>query len=96
MKSNKTTKSANGNGNGSGRGRAQFAFVKAVKDLPDGIMSVVYEAVKKANHGSVIEIAALAVKKFGLKKVTSQNPITQTHVMLNRLRALKSVKRVKA
>jgi hypothetical protein len=79
----------------SNRGRAQFAFVKAVADLPDGIMSVVYSAIKSAKRGSVQAISAIAISKFGLKKVTSQNPITQTHVMLNRLRALKAVKRIK-
>jgi len=34
--------------------------------------------------------------KLGLKKVTDQNPLTQTHVHLNRLKALKAVKRIES
>jgi hypothetical protein len=84
MKSNK---------NVSRRGRAQFAFVKAV-EAQEGIQAVVLQAVKKVRHGSVADIAQAAIK-LGLKKVTSQDPLVQTHVHLNRLRAIKAVKRIK-
>lgn len=77
----------------SGRGRAQFAFVKSVEPQA-GIQAVVFQAIKKVKHGSVADIAKAALA-LGLKKVTSQNPLVQTHVHLNRLRALKAVKRVK-
>lgn len=88
MKSKKSTKKSE-----SHRGeRAAFAFVKAV-DAQEGIQSMVLDAVKKVRKGTVAEIAAVAVK-LGLTKVTSQNPLTQTHVHLNRLKALKAVKRI--
>jgi hypothetical protein len=77
----------------SNRGRAQFAFIKTV-EAQAGIQAVVLDAVKKVRKGSVADIAAAAVK-LGLKKVTSQNPLVQTHVHLNRLRVLKAVKRIK-
>lgn len=77
----------------SGRGRAQFSFVKTVEPQA-GIQAVVFAAIKKMRHGSVADIAKAALA-LGLKKVTSQNPLVQTHVHLNRLRALKAVKRVK-
>jgi hypothetical protein len=77
----------------SNRGRAQFAFVKTV-DTQAGIQTVVLDAVKKLRKGSVADIAQAAVK-LGLKKVTSQDPLVQTHVHLNRLRAIKAVKRIK-
>lgn len=80
----------------SNRGRAQFAFVKATKkEIPTGIMSVVFKAVQKKRRGSVVEIAQAAIA-LGLKKVTSQNPVTQTHVMLNRLRKFGVTKRIAA
>lgn len=70
------------------RGQVRFAFVKtAKKELPAGIMSVVYKAVQQKKVGSVVEIAKVAVR-VGLTKVTSQDPVTQTHVMLNRLRKM--------
>jgi hypothetical protein len=77
----------------SNRGRAQFQFVKSV-DAQAGIQAVVLEAVKKVRKGSVVDIAAAAIK-LGLKKVTKQDPIVQTHVHLNRLRKAKAVKRIK-
>jgi hypothetical protein len=79
--------------NKSNRGRAQFAFVKTV-EAQAGIQAVVLNAVKKLRKGSVADIAQAAIK-LGLKKATSQDPLVQTHVHLNRLRALKAVKRVK-
>jgi len=77
----------------SGRGRAQFAFVKTV-EAQAGIQAVVLNAIKKVRHGSVADIAKAAIA-LGIKKVTSQDVLVQTHVHLNRLRALKAVKRVK-
>jgi len=83
--------------NTTSRGSVKFAFVKSVKKaLPTGIMSVVAKAVQKKKVGTVVEIAAVAVKAFGLKKVTKQDPITQTHVMLNRLRVAGVTKKVAA
>ena len=76
------------------RGHTTFEFVKAVQEIPEGICTAVYEAVKKLKSGTVAEIAHVAVGKFGLKKVTSQDPVNQTHVMLNRLKHLKAVRRV--
>ena len=76
------------------RGHTTFEFVKAAKAVPAGIMTAVYDAVKTVKSGTVAEIAQVAVGKFGLKKVTSQNPLVQTHVMLNRLKHLKAVRRV--
>lgn len=73
--------------------RAAFAFVKSVKGVHEGIQMVVLSAVKKVHKGTVADIAAVAVK-LGLKKVTSQDPLVQTHVHLNRLRAIKAVKRI--
>jgi hypothetical protein len=75
------------------RGRAEFAFVKSVKDLPEGIMSVIYAAIKKVKSGTVAEITEVAVKG-GLKDVTGQDPMVQTAVMLGRLRAMKAVKKL--
>jgi hypothetical protein len=86
MKSNKSSVKSN-------RGRAQFAFVKIV-EAQAGIQAVVLQAVKKVRHGSVADIAKAALA-LGLKKVTSQDPMVQTHVHLNRLRAIKAVKRIK-
>jgi hypothetical protein len=80
--------------NKNNRGRAQFQFVKSV-NAQAGIQAVVLQAAKKMRKGSVVDIAAAAIK-LGLKKVTSQDPIVQTHVHLNRLRVLKAVRRVKA
>ena len=85
MKINKSSKSNRGT-------FASFQFVKSV-DAQEGIQSVVLDAVKKVKKGTVAEIAAMAVK-LGLKKATTQNPMTQTHVHLNRLKALKAVKRI--
>lgn len=76
------------------RGHATFEFVKAATAVPDGIMTAVYAAVKTVKRGTVAEITQVAVGKFGLKKVTSQDPLNQTHVMLNRLKHLKAVRRV--
>lgn len=76
------------------RGHTTFEFVKAAKAVPEGIMTAVYAAVKTVKRGTVAEIAQVAVGKFGLKKVTSQDPLNQTHVMLNRLKHLKAVRRV--
>jgi biopolymer transport protein ExbD len=73
--------------------RAAFAFVKNVEAVQEGIQSVVLAAAKKVKSGTVAEIAAVAVK-LGLSKATSQDPLVQTHVHLNRLRALKAVKRI--
>lgn len=86
-------KSINSTKSTSRRGSATFEFVKAAKDVPAGIMTAVYEAIKKAKRGTVAEIAAVAVKQFGLKKVTSQDPLIQTGVMLNRLKSMGSVKK---
>ena len=73
--------------------RGTFAFVKSVKDVQSGIQTVVFEAIKKAKKGTVAEIAAVAVK-LGLKKATSQDPLVQTHVHLNRLKALGAVRKL--
>ena len=88
MKTNKSVKSNRGT-------FASFAFVKMTDKVQAGIQSVVLDAAKKAKRGTVAEIAAVAVK-LGLKKVTDQNPLTQTHVHLNRLKALKAVKRIES
>ena len=77
----------------SNRGRAQFAFVKTVEPQT-GIQAIVFQAVRKLRKGSVADIAQAAIK-LGLNKVTSQDALVQTHVHLNRLRAIKAVKRVK-
>jgi hypothetical protein len=79
----------------SNRGQAMFAFVKSTDKVQDGIQSVVLDAAKKVKKGSVVNIAAVAVK-LGLKKFTSQDVVVQTHVHLNRLKALHAVKRIKA
>jgi hypothetical protein len=76
------------------RGHTTFEFVKAAKAVPEGIMTAVYDAVKTVKRGTVADIAAVAVKKFGLTKFTSQDPLNLTHVMLNRLKHLKAVRRV--
>jgi hypothetical protein len=78
------------------RGRTRFQFVKAMKELPDGIMTVVYNAIKAKKAGTVAEISQVAVNKFGLLEVTGQDPMVQTAVMLGRLRAMKAVKKVEA
>lgn len=77
----------------SNRGRAMFAFVKAV-EAQAGIQTVVLQAVRKVRKGTVVQISQAAIA-LGLKKVTSQDPLVQTHVHLNRLRAVKAVKRIK-
>ncbi len=76
------------------RGHTTFEFVKAAKAVPEGIMTAVYEAVKTVKRGTVADISVVAVKQFSLTKVTSQDPLVQTHVMLNRLKHLKAVRRV--
>lgn len=69
-----------------------FAFVKSV-DAQAGIQTVVLNAIKKAKKGTVAQIAAVAVR-LGLKDATSQDPLTQTHVHLNRLRGMGAVKKL--
>lgn len=78
------------------RGQVRFMFVKvSKKTLPTGIMSVVYKAMQIKKAGRVEDIAKVAVR-VGLAKVTSQDPVTQTHVMLNRLRKLGVTKKTAA
>lgn len=96
IKYNRKSSSSSSKKNGSRRGTfAAFAFVKEVKDVQPGIQSVVLKAAKTVRHGTVAKITAVAIR-LGLKKATSQDPLTQTHVHLNRLRALKAVKRIPA
>jgi hypothetical protein len=77
------------------RGRKVFEFVKVVKDVVDEtIMGVVYNAIKKLKSGTVGEITEAALKG-GLKDYTGQDPLVQTGVMLNRLKSMGSVKKVK-
>ena len=77
------------------RGRKVFEFVKVAKDMVDEtIMGVVYNAIKKVKSGTVTEITDAALKG-GLKDYTGQDPLVQTGVMLNRLKSMGSVKKVK-
>jgi hypothetical protein len=77
------------------KGRKVFEFVKAAKDMvEETIMGVVYNAIKKVKSGTVAEITEAAVKG-GLKDYTGQDPLVQTGVMLNRLKSMGSVRKVK-
>jgi hypothetical protein len=77
------------------KGRKVFEFVKSAKDLvEETIMGVVHGAIQKVKCGTVAEITEVAIKG-GLKDYTGQDPLVQTGVMLNRLKKMGSVQKVK-
>jgi hypothetical protein len=62
-----------------------FRYVKAPDGkIPAGIMFLVYAAIAEKKEGTVAEIATLAIEK-GLAKITGQDPVNQTSVMLHRM-----------
>jgi hypothetical protein len=62
-----------------------FRYVKApATKVPAGIMHCVHTAIVSMGTGTVLDVSVEAVK-HGLDKVTSQNPVTQTSIMLHRL-----------
>lgn len=92
MTMKKTKKSASSDDR---RGRKTFEFVKVAKKVEDGtIIGIVQKAVQRVKSGTVAEITEAAIKG-GLKDVTGQDPLTQTGVMLNRLKSMGAVKKVK-
>lgn len=77
------------------RGRKVFEFVKASKDemAETTIGGIVYHTIKKMKSGTVADISSTAEK--ALKDVTGQDPLVQTGVWLNRLKAKGIVRKVK-
>jgi len=77
------------------RGRKLIEYVKAPKaDLEKKhVLRIVHDAAKKVKSGTVADITEMAVK-LGLAKATGQDPLQQTGVMLNRLAAMGSVKKI--
>jgi hypothetical protein len=62
-----------------------FRYVKApIEKIPAGIMFLVHLAISTLQQGTVQEIATEAIKT-GLANVTSQDPYTQTSIMLHRM-----------
>lgn len=62
----------------------KFRYVKAPDAVASGIMAIVHAAIAHLKEGTVADISATAVEN-GLTKVTGQDPLMQTSIMLHRM-----------
>jgi len=62
----------------------KFRYVKASDDhVPAGIMRIVHGTIVRMKEGSLADVAAAC--DLEIRKISKQDPVTQTSIMLHRL-----------